>query len=62
MVVLGAPLVGRLVGFLVVILVVSGCSTQVGPDDPKMSPGDEAKLRENTMTPEQQKAREARPR
>lgn len=55
-------MVGRLVLLCGVVLGLAGCSTDPGPNDPKMNSTQESKLRENTMTPEQQQARESRPR
>jgi hypothetical protein len=55
----------RKLGFLalgtLLIGMLAGCGSQ-GPNDPQMSPQEESKLRQNDFTPEQQKAREQRPR
>jgi hypothetical protein len=55
-------MVWRLGLLTLVVLGLVGCSTDPGPNDPKMNAGEESKLRENTLTPEQQQARDSRPR
>ncbi|MCC7433825.1 MAG: hypothetical protein IT363_04010 [Methanoregulaceae archaeon] len=55
-------MVGRLVLLAISLVSLAGCSSDVGPNDPKMNSAEEQKLRENTLTPEQREARESRPR
>lgn len=62
MVLLGAALVRKLIAAALTLAVLAGCSGNVGPNDPQMSPADESKLRENTMTAEEREAKAARPR
>lgn len=60
--VLGATLVWRLVLLAIALVSLTGCSTEPGPNDPKMNSAQEQQLREGTLTPEQREARESRPR
>lgn len=41
---------------------LGGCSTDPGPNDPTMTPEQEAKIQQDRYTPEQQAARDNRPR
>jgi len=55
---------GPLLPLLLVVagLALVGCSSDPGPNDPQMTPEQEAKLQQERYTPEQQAARDNRPR
>jgi hypothetical protein len=60
---LGAALDGRLAALVSLAAILAcGCSTDPGPNDPAMTPGDEATMRDRAYTEEQKQAREQRPR
>ncbi len=52
----------RLACLVAVLALLMGCSSDPGPNDPTMTPEQEAKIQQDRYTPEQQAARDNRPR